>query len=452
MKDGIRSSSLNPEGPTVRLLMNITSRRTLIAVSWLVALGIGLMIGRGSVSNVSSSDQSGTRDGNGDSRGRLSSSGQNETSDQRRGASRKKSVSKFTGSEEERQTQTMIELSDILNTSNRVERTRQMLSFIDQIDDEEMAGVIAGFQEAGWVDFNRSEYSMLISTWMDRDPFVAIAFLDENEADGWTRKLAISSWASDNPEAAANAIAGLEDEGKVNDWVVGLIEGMARNDPEGALRTLKDLPGGDTKWQAIREILPEVVLRGAEFAGEWIEQIDEPKLQRDTAKRLAYSLAQRDPESAGEWISNITSVETRRDASEVVSEIYAQQDLEAAKEWTESLPRDTMTEAAEGVARHLTRDDPAAAAQWLLKLGDDPDLDGARIRFLREATGNAPEIALENVSTLSRAKDQERYYRDILNRWKKNDQQAAVAWAFEHSESLPPKVLKGILPKVKKQK
>jgi hypothetical protein len=432
--------------------MNLTSRGTLIAVSWLIALGIGLMIGRGSVSGISLSEQAKTTAGNEASRARLSASGQSESPDRRRGASRKKSFSKFIGSEEERQTQAMIGLSDILNTSNRVERTRQMLSFIDQVGDDEIAGVIAGFQEAGWVEFNRGEYSMLISTWMDRDPFAAIAFLDENEADGWTRKIAISAWASENPEAATNAIEGLEDEGKVNDWVVGLIEGMARNDPEGALRTLKDLPGGDTKWQAIRGILPEVVLRGAAFAGEWIEQIEEPKLQRDTAKRLAHSLAERDPESAGEWIGNITSVETRRDASEVVSEIYAQQDLEAAKEWTESLPLDTMTEAAEGVAKHLAREDPAAAAQWLLKLGDNPDLDGARIRFLREATKAAPQIALENVSTLSRANDQERYYRDILNRWKKDDQQAAIAWASEHSESLPPKVLRAILPKVTKEK
>jgi hypothetical protein len=341
----------------------------------------------------------------------------------------------------------MTELSDILNTGNRVERTRQLLSFIDQIDNTGMAEIITGFKEAGWVDFNRSEYSMLISSWMDRDPFTAIAYLDENEADGWTRKIAISSWASEDPEAAANAIQGLEDGGKVNDWVVGLIEGMARNDPEGALATLEDLPGGDTKWQAIRGVLPEVVLRGAGFAGEWIEQIDEPKLQRETAKRLAQSLAVRDPEAASNWISNMTKSGTRRDASEVVSEIYAEQDLEAAQAWTESLPLDTMTEAAEGVAKHLTRKDPAEAAQWLLKLGDDPNLDGARFRFLREARGSDPQIALENVSTLSRPNDQEKYYRDILKHWQKNDREAATEWAIANVESLPEKVFKSVVPK-----
>jgi hypothetical protein len=111
-----------------------------------------------------------------------------------------------------------------------------------------------------------------------------------------------------------------------------------------------------------------------------------------------------------------------------------------------------MTEAAEGVAKHLARKDPVEAALWLRGLGDDPDLDGARMRFLQEAGRQDPQTALENVATLSRPNDQERYYRDILGRWRKTDQNAAVAWATENSESLPDKVLRGILPKPKKPK
>ncbi len=444
--------------PTVRrhrtlrqLPMKIPVRKTLIVTSWLLALGIGLLIGRQSSAkqNAPNPQNHAASDSPRLANAPAPASDQSLAS---RNSSRNITSSQYSGTEKERQNQAMVKLSDILNTSNRVERTRQMLAFIDQIGDDDMAGIISGFQEAGWVDFNRSEYSMLISTWMNRDPFTAISFLDENEADGWTRKLAVSAWASEHPEAAANAINGLEDEGKVNDWVVGLIEGMARNDPEGALRTLSGMPNGDTKWQAIRGILPEVVIRGSEFAGEWLEKIEEPKLQRDTAKRLAQTLANRDPEAASEWINNMTSAETRQEASQVVSEIYAEQDLDAAMAWTENLPLDTLPEAAEGVAKHLTREDPATAAQWLLKLGDTPDLDGARIRFLREAGPNSPEIALEHVHTLSRANDQERYYNEILRRWKKNNSDEAIAWANANASSLPPKVLKSILPKVKKEK
>ena len=74
----------------------------------------------------------------------------------------------YTGDEEAIH-QTMIELSDVLNVGNRIERTRQMIAFIDRIDNNEMADIVQNFSEAGWVDYNRSEFSMLISAWMDRD-------------------------------------------------------------------------------------------------------------------------------------------------------------------------------------------------------------------------------------------------------------------------------------------
>ncbi|MFT6863663.1 MAG: hypothetical protein ACJAVK_002224 [Akkermansiaceae bacterium] len=432
-------------------IMKESSSKALFALSWLGALGIGLMLGRhalpASTGLIGNNGRS-----NGESIRPPNSLDSPSDAEEARNSRRRESKSTRGASDNEAHELNMVELSDILNVGNRLDRTRQMLDYIDRLDESQITGIIESFREAGWVDYNRGEYSMLISAWMDRDPFKAIAYLDKNDADGWTRKIAISSWASDNPIDAAAAIKGLEDEGKVNDWMVGLIEGIARNDPEGALQALADLPGGHTKNEAIRKILPEVVARGAEFAGDWIEQIDEPKLQRETAKRLAHSLARKDPESASDWIRNMTKVDTRRDASEIVSEIYAQQDLAGAKEWASSLPQDTMTEAAEGVAKYLAREDPVEAARWLQGLGDDPDLDGARFRFLQEASRQDPQTALENVSTLSRSNDQERYYHDILNRWRKQDQGAAVAWALAHSESLPPKVLKGILPKPKKAK
>ena len=425
----------------------MTSRNALIVSSWLIALAIGLFVGRETAPHVDFTDEAGIANSLESSRPVRSLYSPSYIAEAKKLGRRKITTGSISTANEE----AMVELADLLNVGNRVERTRQMIAFIDRIDNDEIADIVQKFSQAGWVDYNRSEFSMLISAWMNRDPFTAIAFFDENETDGWTRKTAISAWAADSPEDAANAIQDLETSGEVNDWLIGLIEGMARNDPEGALLALKDVEDSNTRNQAIREILPEVVIRGAEFAGKWIEQIRDPKLQRDTAKRLASSLARRDPESASDWIRNMTTVATRRDASEVVSEIYAQQDLDGAKLWAESLPQDTMTEAAGGVAKYLARKDPVEAATWLRSLGNDPDLDGARIRFLQETGQQDPQTALENVSTLSRPKDQERYYRDILKRWHKTDGNAAIAWATQNSDFLPEKALKGILPKPKKR-
>lgn len=429
--------------------MKFNARGLLIPASCLIALGVGLVIGR-HTAPPSSAVPAQIQDSSQTTSSGLSPRGSSSVLHGATLTSGPRSTSQlngFTGSADERKDQALVSLSDILNTSNRIERSRQLITFLDMLETGDIENVVNGFRDAGWVDYNRNEYSMLISAWMDRDPYAAVTYLEQNEPDGWTRKTAISAWASENPEAASQAISELEDEGQVNDWVVGLIEGMARNDPEGALLTVQKLPPGDTRKKAIREMLPEVVIRGADYAGDWIEKIDEPKLQSETARNLAHSLARRDPKSASDWIKGISATETRRNASEVVAEHYAEQDLDGARAWTESLPPDTIGEAAEGVTKHLVRQDPIEAAQWLQKLGSDPDLDGARIEFLREAGKTDPEVALENIPTLSKTSHQERYYKDILRGWSKKDKEAAITWALDNSESLSENVIKSVVPK-----
>ena len=429
--------------------MKVTPRGLLLIGLWPLALGIGIMIGRQqspSCREVSVSEDAPATSGASSNK----RSGSPSLANQNSSLTRKRSVS--SPEQHDRIEAARFQMAEILNTSNRVERTRQLIQFIDQLDPSEYEGVVSGFRESGWVDYNRSEYVMLISAWISQDPHSAIDYFEQSEPDGWSRKTAIAAWAAEDPEAAAGAIDGLKDEGDVNDWIVGLAQGMARNDPAGALQTLQRLPADETRKQAIRTILPEVVSRGTDFAGEWVEMIEEPKLQREAATRLARPLADRDPVAAAEWIREINTVGARRDASEVVADVYAANDIEGAKLWTESLPLDTMTEAAEGVAKHLARQDPAEAAQWLQNLGDDPDLDGARVLFLREAGSQDPQIALDSVPTLSKSSDQERYYRDILKTWSKTDKQAAIAWAIDNAATLPPKIVKSIVPKDQRPK
>ena len=429
--------------------MKVTSRGLLLFCLWLLPLGLGILIGRQQQPKQESLNSSEISTLQSDPEG-LSSNSSSAGKEPSGENSRRRSVS--TEENRDRIEDARYQMAEILNTSNRVERARQMIQFIDFLDPSDFEGVISGFRDSGWVDFNRTEYSMLISAWMSQDPHTALEYFEESEADGWSRKTAIAAWAAENPEAAASAIAGLEDEGEVNDWVVGLAQGMARNDPAGALRTLQGLPDDETRKRAIQTILPEVVTRGTDFASEWVGMISEPKLQRETATRLAKPLADRDPIAAGEWVRELDTASARRDASEVVADVFASNDLQGAKIWAESLPQDTMTEAAEGVAKHLARENPAEAAQWLQNLGNDPDLDGARILFLREAGKKDPQIALDSVPSLSKSSDQERYYRDILKNWSKTDKQAAISWTIDNASFLPPKVVKSMVPREKEKK
>ena len=99
-------------------------------------------------------------------------------------------------------------------------------------------------------------------------------------------------------------------------------------------------------------------------------------------------------------------------------------------------------EAAEGIARQMARQDPERTASWLDSLGDNPDLDGARRIFLSESTDRDPQVALENVYTLSKESDQAKMYSHILSRWSRNNKDDARLWVIDNSATLPDNLVK----------
>ena len=222
--------------------MTKTSQGALLITSWIIALMIGLGIGKRKNPPPISTETKTT----------IAPSKNTQIRKQTfaTGNSQRKVTTSNLGTHQEM----MENLAEVLNISNRRERTRLVLDFSDQIASTDLEGIIAGFREAGWVEYNRNEFAILLSTWIDKDPSAAISHLNQSNADGWTRKTATSAWASANPAAAAAAIKDLEDAGQINDWIIGLVEGIARNDPDAALHTLQDTPAGKTKDKAIHTL------------------------------------------------------------------------------------------------------------------------------------------------------------------------------------------------------
>lgn len=336
------------------------------------------------------------------------------------------------------------ELTAILESSSRLDRTQRLLSFLDRLPTDQFASVYEELADSPMAKIRGSERSLILQAWAERDPMSAIGHLEENGADDWERETTLSTWAAIDPAGAFAWASSSEDDGNTNNWMLGTIRGIAATNPELARDYLSQLEDGRTRSRALDSMQPYVMQYGYDYAENWVNGINDPSLQNRASRELANDLANLDPARAAQWNTSIADTKTRRDVSETVSDRWARQDLDGAKNWVSSLPEDTRTEAAEGVARQYARQDPAAAASWLSSLGDNPDYDGAREVFVREAYRQDPAISLSYVSNISDERERAKSYQRYLGDWMRRDADSARTWAEANQAALPESVTKRI--------
>jgi hypothetical protein len=332
------------------------------------------------------------------------------------------------------------DLQSIMESTSRLDRTQRLLAFLDRLPSDQFAGVYEEFRNSPGANLRGSERSLILQAWAERDPLSALSFIQEKGGEDWERETAVATWAANDPQAAFAWASTAEDEGDVNNWLLGATRGIAATDPELARDFLGQLEGR-TRSQALDAVTPYVMQYGFDYATSWIAGVGDEGVRNRAAREMARDLANLDPAQAGQWNAAMTDVETRRDISETVADRWARADLPAAREWVESLPEDTKSEAAEGIARRYAREDPAAAAQWLTGLGNNPDLDGARRILIEESFRNSPQTSLEFVSSISDVRAQEGYYQRYLGGWMRQDEAAARQWLNSNAQALPERVV-----------
>lgn len=337
------------------------------------------------------------------------------------------------------------ELQVILESPLRLQRTQKLLKFLDRLPDGQFAEVYEQIKDSPGAALHNSERSMVLQAWAERDPIAATTHLQSYGADDWERETVLGTWATIDPEGAFAWATSAEDEGGTNNWVVGALRGAAAADPQLARNMLERLEQGETRWNSLGQIQNFVTRFGYDYAEEWITSIGDDTLKKEASRRLADNLTELNPEKAAAWNVAIDDRDTRRDVSETVADRWARQDLEGAMAWVESLPEDTRTEAAEGIARQYARVDPAGGADWLAGMGDNPDLDGAKHIFIREAFEQDPAVSLAFVPNLASESNQVRSYYRYLGTWMKQDPQGAKTWTENNANALPPKVVKRFL-------
>lgn len=337
------------------------------------------------------------------------------------------------------------ELDNILGSTSRLTRTQRLLAYLDRLPTGQFAEAYLAIASSPLSEVRRAEHSLVLQAWAERDPLGALGHLQENGAEDWERETTVSTWATIDPDAAFAWASSAEDEGSVNNWVVGALRGIAAASPDLARDYLSQMDPGKTRSRSLNGLGRYVTQYGFDYATKWIAGVENEALKSQVSRSFADELVSLDPAQAGVWNAAIADTDTRRDVSETVADRWALEDLTAAREWVDGLPADTQSEAAEGVARHYARQDPVAAAEWLTGLGDNPDLDGAKRIFIDESFRRDPQTSLEFVANLSSDKLRIGYYHRYLGSWMRSDREAARDWANANAEALPKSVTKRLL-------
>ncbi|MEP4076947.1 hypothetical protein [Haloferula sp.] len=396
-----------------------------------LALVVGIVVGRSSSSDSPSSKESaGNAGSNVPTRSEMAGRDGSSSSSRERGD---RSVSSHNRSQQ---------LTAILESSSRLDRTQRLLSFLDRLPTDQFASVYEEMANSPMSDIRGSERSLILQAWAERDPMATVGYLQENGAEDWERETSLSTWAAIDPAGAFAWATAAEDEGNVNNWVLGSMRGIAAASPELARDFLSQMENGETRERSIRSLEPYVLQYGYDYAENWISGISEEGLQNRTSRRFADELAEIDPARAAQWAASIQDAGTRREVAEDVADEWAKRDLNSAKDWVATLPEDARAQASEEMARHYARQDPQGATAWLQEFGDNPAYDDTRRNVARETYRENPAGSMEIVASITDERDRNRSYDRILQDWMRRDADSARSWAIANQASLPEHVIK----------
>ena len=260
-----------------------------------------------------------------------------------------------------------------------------------------------------------SELKMLTYAWAQVDPEGALAWMEKQ--DGHERRVGfgtiLHSWAEKDSEAAI-AWAKAHHEGEDNPYFIGIVNGMADNNPAGATELMMSLPYGRVRGHAASMLMEKQWNKGEDVALRWVDTLEKGTLKDYVVGRVAGKIAREDLSRAATWAEEMPEGGERTRAVETVADRWAEKDPVAAAQWVDSMPAgESRSEGMQEVVREWARKDPAAAAQWLNKYPASADMDKPVEALVRTVATKDPQNALTWAESITDEKRREEVVKDV---------------------------------------
>lgn len=410
---------------------------------------IGFMIGRNSNSSSTSTAENNVGS---TSSFRSTSSDGGTTSDARRSAASsrsgvEKSSTNLSGNSSK--TDPMARLQELKNIADPLERTRLWLQLVDSLSPEQFEEFVAAYRAEGIAPERMGDYAMLLTAWAKVDPQAALDYASKNTNNPFARQTILSAWAGYDPNSAISwAKANHKGEG-ANPLMVGVIKGLAFQDPDLAASLLKEMPRSTERGEALDNLLPALLQqKGVAAARDWVNSITDPALKDGAMTRIAERTLQQDPEGTADWLIANPTENSGRQIDDALY-VMANKDQAAALAYFNKLPAgEVRSNALRGIINATASENPQKAVA--LMDAHSGDVNNRVVeQFVWHSFRQDPQTAVSNISRLTNGEEQERMYSRTLEWWMERDQQAAINWV--NSNTLPPKVVERLNRNLEKQ-
>jgi hypothetical protein len=408
---------------------------------------IGFIVGRNTQNNAAA-DQGSTAGAASSLRSNGAGSAGMSASDARRGsASARMGVDKSATSGAKGDP--MARLQELKNITDPLERTRLWLQLVDSLSPEQFEEFVAAYRAEGIPPERMGDYSMLLTAWAKVDPQAALDYASKNTGSPFARQTILASWASYDPSSAiAWAKSNHQGEG-ANPWMVGVIKGLASQDPDLASSLLKEMPRSTERGEALDNLIPSLLQqKGIAAAREWVNSITDPSLKDGAMSRIADRSIEKDPQGTADWLIANPSETTNRRVDDALFAI-ARKDQASAMAYFNKLPAgNDRSNALRGIVNAVAVENPQKAAGLMDSHSGDVN-NRVVEQFVWHSFRQDPQTAVSNISRLTNADEQERMYSRTLEWWMERDQQAAINWV--NSNTLPAKVVERLNRNLERQ-
>lgn len=322
--------------------------------------------------------------------------------------------------------------------SDPLERARKWLQLVDSLTPEQFQEFVAAFRAQGMSSERVGDYAILLTAWAKVNPLEALDYASKATGNPFARQTILASWAATDPDSAiAWAKANHTGDG-ANPWMVGVIKGLAYQDPDRASALLKEMPRSVERGEALDNLLPALLKRGIAETRNWVDAITDPALKEGAILRVAESTAEQDPLGTADWlVANPSESANRR----IDDALYAMagKDQGAALAYFNKLPTgDVRSNALRGIINAVAVENPQKAAALMDTYSGDVS-DRVVQQFVWHSFHKDPQTAISNISRMADQDERDRMYSRSLEWWMRRDQQAALNWV--NSNTLPTNVV-----------